>query len=274
MVSSRVCVLTGVLLAMISGPGLAGDVTDIVINEFMASNGSTVRDAQRQYDDWIELYNSSDTAVDVGGAYLTDDLTRPTRWRIPDNDVRLTTIGPHGFLLVWADSDVGDAGLHADFGLSASGEEIGLYHTDGFTLIDSVNYGTQVTDVSYGRFPDGQAEWRFMSKPTPEAANAEAYLGFVEEVSVSRDHGFYDEPFTVTLTNVIETLLPAAFLRDSGSEGLSGQGCCPTLVTPNNCNFVLNRHSLRLIFSICECLSAFDCDGKGLVAIQRSRLSL
>ena len=202
--NSRVCVLTVVLLTVISGQGIAGDITDIVINEFMASNGTTARDAQRQYDDWIELYNTSDTPVDVGGVYLTDDLSRPTRWRMPDDDARLTTIGPHGFLLIWADGDVGDTGLHAAFGLSASGEEIGLYRTDGFTLIDSIDYGAQITDVSFGRFPDGQADWRFMSRPTPEAENAEAYLGFVEEVSISHDHGFYDEPLTVTLTNPTE----------------------------------------------------------------------
>lgn len=198
--SSRLCVLTAVVMAMCPGLGLAGELIDIVINEFMASNSTTLRDAQRQYDDWVELYNRSDTPVDVGGAYLTDDLSRPTRWRIPDNDTRLTTIAPHGYLLIWADGDVADAGLHADFGLSASGEEIALYHTDGFTLIDSVSYNAQVTDVSFGRMPDGEADWQFMARPTPEAANADAYLGFVDDVQVSHDHGFYDQPFTVTLT--------------------------------------------------------------------------
>ena len=201
MLRFRMCLTTTMLIAAICAPEPAGAVENIVINEFMASNGQSLQDGQNQYDDWIELHNASDIAVDIGGMYLTDDLSRPTRWRIPENDTRATTIAPRGFLLIWADGDLGDAGLHAGFGLSASGEEIGLFHSNGFTLIDSVDYGPQLTDMSYGRSSDGQGGWRFMSKPTPGAENADAYLGFVEAVTVSHDHGFYDAPFHVTLTS-------------------------------------------------------------------------
>ena len=82
MVRFRMCVLTTVPLAVICGQGPAGAAEDVVINELMASNGATLRDGQGQYDDWVELYNASDTPVDIGGMYLTDDLSRPTRWNI------------------------------------------------------------------------------------------------------------------------------------------------------------------------------------------------
>ena len=127
----------------------------------MASNNSIEPDPQGEYDDWIEIYNTGASAVNIGGLYLTDDLSVPNKWQFPDP----TNIPAGGFLLVWADGDIGDDGLHANFKLSATGEEIGLFEADGSTLIDSVTYGEQTTDVSYGRFPNASGEWNFLSFP-------------------------------------------------------------------------------------------------------------
>ena len=69
----------------------------VVINEFMASNTSFNRDPQGQYDDWIELYNYGNNAINIGGMYLTDDLTAPTKWQIPAG----VTVPPDGYLLIW-----------------------------------------------------------------------------------------------------------------------------------------------------------------------------
>lgn len=51
------------------------------------------------------------------------------------------------------------------------GEEIGLFHRDGETLIDSIVFGRQQTDVSYARTPDGSANWNAVRSPTPGSAN-------------------------------------------------------------------------------------------------------
>ena len=113
----------------------------LVINEFMASNSSTARDPQGQYDDWIEIHNFGTVAIDVGGFYLTDNLSNPVKWRIPDRISSLTIIPPQGYIVIWADNDITDAGLHADFKLDAAGEEIALFASDGSSLIDSVVFG-------------------------------------------------------------------------------------------------------------------------------------
>ena len=47
----------------------------------MAGNDSVLADPQGDYDDWIELYNSSSETVDLGGMYLTDDLEDKTAWQ-------------------------------------------------------------------------------------------------------------------------------------------------------------------------------------------------
>ena len=129
----------------------------IFINEFMAGNDSVLADPQGDYDDWIELYNSSSETVDLGGMYLTDDLEDKTAWQFPAG----TQIAGNSYLLVWADKDPEDNpnGLHATFKLSKSGEDIALFASDGETLIDSISFGAQSDDISYGRYPDGSDSW-------------------------------------------------------------------------------------------------------------------
>ena len=51
----------------------------------MSSNYSIIDDDEGDFDDWIEIYNGEDKAVDIGGMYLTDNLENPTKWRIPDD---------------------------------------------------------------------------------------------------------------------------------------------------------------------------------------------
>ena len=191
-------VVTLLLLAVcVTSPTRAAGA--VVINEFMAANNSFVTDPQGQYEDWIELHNVGDTPVDVGGMYLTDDIEAPTRWRIPFDNPTATTIAPGGFLVIWADNDVADGPLHAAFALSAGGEELALFDTDGLSLIDSVAFGEQTADTSYGRFPDATDNWRFMLFATPSGPNVGAYEGVVADTKFSRDRGFYDEPFDLTI---------------------------------------------------------------------------
>ena len=141
----------------------------IYINEFMASNNETIADPQGDYDDWIEIYNADIYPVDIGGMYITDDLDS-AKWKIPDTQPDSTTIQPGEFLLLWADEDIGDGVLHLDIKLSANGEEIGLYTDDLTSIIDSIVFGAQTTDISFGRHPDGSNNWGQMN-PTPGSTN-------------------------------------------------------------------------------------------------------
>jgi hypothetical protein len=139
---------------------------ELVINEFMADNGAAVKSPYGTYPDWIELYNGGEYIVDLSEMYLTDDISNPT-WQFPAG----TVIEPNGYLLIWADGDSGQDSLHANFRLRANGETIGLFASDGETLIDSVVYDKQLRDVSYGRTPDGSSNWNYMVNPTAGEAN-------------------------------------------------------------------------------------------------------
>ncbi len=176
-----------------AGSGQSGRV---VINELLASNGSVNKDAQGQYDDWIELYNRYRLPTNVGGWYLTDDPAEARKWRIPAG----TTLPAGGYLLIWADGDTDATGLHASFKLGSDAGGVYLFADDGVTLLDSIEYGPQSVDVSYGRAPDADTIWGFMQPPTPGAANAQPAPGKVAEIEFSHQRGFYDAPFDLSLT--------------------------------------------------------------------------
>lgn len=180
------------------------------INEFMSStmdkagevdvpSGRALGEAPG--DDWIEIYNAEDDPIDIGGMYLTDDLEEPMKWQIPDDSPGETTIGPKGYLLIWADGEPEQGPLHVDFGLKKAGEAIGLFDSDGTTLIDSIRYDQQVPNISFGRYPNAGQDWRFYNNPTPGAENTGAvFLGLVTEPAFSVRRGFYEEAFDVVLT--------------------------------------------------------------------------
>lgn len=130
---------------------------DVVINEFMASNDITEADQDGEFDDWIELYNNTSSSIDLGGYFLSDDGSDLTQWEFPAG----TTIAANGYLIIWADNDEGQAGLHTNFKLSAGGESIYLSNAQG-GIEDEVTYLDQETDVSYGRFPNGVGGFQTM----------------------------------------------------------------------------------------------------------------
>lgn len=134
----------------------------LVINEFLAINDSLNPDPSGDYDDWLEIYNTSGDEIELAGLYLTDDLEWPTRWVIPD-----TSIDPHQFVLVWCDDEAWQGPMHAAFKLSGGGEQAGLFDRDGQSPIDVLTFGVQQSNVSFGRFPDGSDDWEFLYTPTP-----------------------------------------------------------------------------------------------------------
>ncbi|HCO94537.1 MAG TPA: hypothetical protein DIU00_11405, partial [Phycisphaerales bacterium] len=203
--STTTCLLILILIWITGSAGSvhAADIS-LVINELMASNNTWIQDPQGQYDDWIEIYNYGVNPVNIGGMYLTDNLSAPTKWRIPANNPAATTIAAGDFLLIWADDDTTDAGLHANFKLDAGGEQIALFDSDGNTLIDSITFPGQTTDISYGRYPDGSDYLRFFGIATPQAPNSDMYLDKVADTKFSHNRGFYDTPFAVTIATETE----------------------------------------------------------------------
>lgn len=139
------------------------------INEFMADNDTVVADEAGEFDDWVELYNAEPFPVDLGGAYLTDNLNNRTKWQFPAG----TVIPARGFLLIWCDSTPAQGPLHTSWSLSAGGEAIGLFDTDlnNNQPIHTVTFGRQTTDISTGLLPDGVEPFIILTEPSPGRSN-------------------------------------------------------------------------------------------------------
>ena len=177
----------------------SASVETLVINEFMASNSTTIQDEGGAYPDWVEIYNTTNSPISMNGYFLTDDLAEKNKWAFPD-----TTIAAKGFLLIWADDDEKEGPLHTSFNLSKGGEDIGLYQQSGqtFNAINTLSYGAQTTDVSYGRDKDGSSNFVFMNDPTPGASNGmpvsnEEDNEIPEEVTLLQN---YPNPFNPSTT--------------------------------------------------------------------------
>lgn len=159
-----------ILIILFSTMKLSAQIPTIVINEFMADNVTTIADPSGSYDDWIEIYNYGDEPVDIGGMYFTDNFADTAKWQVPaGNDS--TIISSKGFLLLWADNDPEEGVLHLDIKLSKNGEQIGVLMNDGSIFIDSLSFGPQSADISFGRKTDAAPNWIFFDEPTPCAPN-------------------------------------------------------------------------------------------------------
>ncbi len=133
-------------------PGATADV--VVLNEFLPDPLSLYTE------EWIELYNPSDTAVDLSG-YVLDDITSggTGAYTIPAG----TTVPAYGFI-VFYQSTTGIA-------LNNAGDTVNFLKPDGTTVLDSYSYSSSTDDVSYGRETDGAANWITFNTPTPGESN-------------------------------------------------------------------------------------------------------
>lgn len=163
---------------------------NLVINEIMAKNSSTISDEEDEYDDWIEIYNPGQQTVSLNNHYLSDNSNEPDKWKFPDISI------PSGdFLIVWCDDDKEQGNLHTNFKLSASGEEIGIYSksSSGFTQIDNISFGEQSEDISYGRISDASPNFTTFSSPSPGKTNGNSTN---TEISKAFNVNIYPNPFS------------------------------------------------------------------------------
>jgi hypothetical protein len=146
-----------------------GTTSNVVINELLASNGSIQADQDGEFDDWVELYNTTNQVISLAGYHLTDNASNPTKWTFPP----ATFIEPNGYLVVWLDNDLDQNGLHASFALSADGEELHIV-SPSLEFLDGVVFGVQDRDVTYGRCPNGTGHFEFLPSASFLGSNDDA----------------------------------------------------------------------------------------------------
>ena len=219
------------LLGLLVFTGVGQILGQVTLNEFMAVNTRTLVDQDREYSDWIELYNAGSQPVNLAGWYLTDAKGNLAKWAFPS-----TPIASGGFVIVFAsgkDRAVPGQELHASFKLGSDGGYLALVEPDGTTIASEFApaYPRQFGDVSYGRY---QGTNVFFTKPTPGAVNGPGLEGATAGVKFSQKRGFYQAPFNLEIT----TDTPGASVRwatngapPSATNGFLYAGPIPILGT-------------------------------------------
>lgn len=160
-------------------------VSDLYINEVMASNTGTITDENGEFDDWIEIYNDAATPADLAGLSITDDITQPTKYVFPTGSAS-TVIEAGGFKLIWADNTTAQGPLHTNFTLTPAGEYVGLYAATG-EVIDSLSYEQLGPDESYGYTSEVDGELDIFTEgfTTPNVSNTLASVPTVQAISLN-----------------------------------------------------------------------------------------
>ena len=137
---------------------------EFVINECMPNNSITAIDQDGEYNDWVEFYNNSNTTLHIEGYFLSDRKSEPTKFRFPNIQVN-----SNDYLIVWIDKDTLQQGLHTNFKLSASSEQVYLFDMDT-NLIDFIHFTNVEPDISIARAFDGNGSFK-LSNPTFNQTN-------------------------------------------------------------------------------------------------------
>lgn len=189
-------VLTATLwLAALASQSLA-QAPAIRINELLASNVTGIRDAFGSRSDWIEIHNSTASDVNLAGYFLSDAKATPQKWTFP-----AFVVPAGGYRVVFASNrnTLINGEAHTNFALSRDGEFLQITAPDG-SVVDSVTFGYQETDYSFGRDPSDPSAWMTFTSPTPGAMNAISVPTMAEMPVLSVPGGFHSGPVVLTMT--------------------------------------------------------------------------
>ncbi len=130
------------------------------INEVSAANNIFVNESFKKHD-WVELYNVTSSSIDVSGMFLSDDLTKPEKYVIPEGSV----ISANGYLVIWCDKESGTQ-LHAPFKLDNKERNAVILTAKDHSWADTLVYKSHTGFQSVGLYPDGGNNSYVMNRPS------------------------------------------------------------------------------------------------------------
>ena len=137
----------------------------LVINEVMASNDNAWHDEWGEDEDYIEVVNTADHSIRIGGYVLADASGK----RAPLPDVTLKS-GELYMLVADAAPEQGPA--HLPFRISAKGDVLALGDAHGFA-VERIELPALGINATLQRFPNGSGELVPCESPSPGAANGD-----------------------------------------------------------------------------------------------------
>lgn len=235
------------------------------LNEILAANTTTLTNSGTT-PDVVELYNYGSASVDLSGMGLSTTSSVPYKYIFP---AATPVLGPGKFLTLFADSQTAAPGIHLGFTLKTAGDSIYLFNStnNGSTLLDSANFGLQVSDLSIGRGPDGA--W-VICQPTFGTNNLALPLADVRGVRINEwlaDELFLANNDFIELFNPANRPVALSGCYLSNAEGAPQLNRIPSLSFmaaggyqsfvadgdvgqgPNHVNFTLDPNIGEILFS-------------------------
>jgi gliding motility-associated-like protein len=191
----------------------------VVVNEFCVANYSDW-DQGGDNEDWLELYNPSGAAVNIGGFWLSNEEADPMKWQVPAG----TSINANSYLIIllsgtgeYAPNQFGY--LNTSFRVTqTNGEDVVFSNASGTILesYDMAAIGSFQANHSYGRTADGAGTFGVFTNPTQNAANNGAfYNGYAAIPGISEVAGYKTGPINVTISSAANTTV---YYTTDGSE--------------------------------------------------------
>lgn len=143
--------------------------------------------------DWVELANTTETAINLTGYQLTEDVT-VTGFILPE-----ITLAAGERLLIYCDEDGTDNGLCAPFSLSPFGETLTLLTPEGI-VCDTFESGKQRYGITSGRVGTDRRSRVYFESSTPGEENGIGLPGYAAMPTASREGGYAADGAAVTLT--------------------------------------------------------------------------
>ena len=213
----------------------------VVINEYSASNLTGYTDNFNKTEDWIELYNTSTSSVNIGGYHLSDKSASPMKWEIPSG----TSIPAHGFLTFWCSGrdEVSGGDYHTNFKLkqTKSTPESVVFSDMAGNIINE--FELQITQVEHamGRESDGATTWKIFTSPTKGLPNTgTSYSAYAQAPEMSEEAGFYSGSVSISISNT----------EPNSSIYYTTNGTIPTAST-STYSSVIPVNSTKIVKAIC-----------------------
>ena len=171
----------------------------VCLNEIMAENQSAFADAKGNYYDWVELYNSSNTDIDLAGYGLSDSDS--IKFVFPTKSFILKA---KSYIVFYASGNIALGANHLNFSLDKDGETVYLFKPNG-SVASKIKYPALRKNVSYGRKFDGSVRVRYFAEASPEKSNndQQSAKGIAKAPHFSADGGFFNSPFKLKISRFL-----------------------------------------------------------------------
>jgi hypothetical protein len=172
----------------------------LLINEYSAANYDSYQDNYGEYEDWVEIYNSTANPIDINGYFITDKVSNLTKWQvpasfiIPANDV--------GIIFCSGRDEVSGGFAHTNFKITQTkGNEVFIISDASQVLLDSISISPNIESHSTGRETNGSSTWSVFDNTTPTIANIGAFERYAYTPVFSIPSGYYTGSAQVIITS-------------------------------------------------------------------------